>query len=281
MASTSLALQRGRIERDHLVQRAARLREIAARNQHAAQDQVGRRRSLIGLNGGPRLGQRFVVLPLAEEQAGTNGQRLGIGGIPLEQLQQDRMRLAHLPRRMHDHGDAAASADVVLRIVCERFEKPNRIGVAALLRVVVRQIAPRRRIVRSLRDAPQIALCLLRLAGAQMEGCERAIRADILGSQCERSLERSLGGLEIPDVLIEVRQGQLRADGFRVESHGLLERVFRFLLIPPCKPQGAEIDARAFALRLQIGRPLGKLHGAGQIAKTGQGIAKQDVRFEI
>ena len=101
------------------------------------------------------------------------------------------------------------------------------------------------------------------------------------GASCERALERILGGLEIPDVLMEVRQRQLRTERLRIEPHGRRERFFRFLLIPTRKLKRAEIDLSACPFRIHGDRSLGNLHSAGQVAETGERVAEQNERFEV
>ena len=98
---------------------------------HTAKDRVGRRRSRIRLNGGLRRLQRFVDLPIVEEQTGTNRQRFGIGRIPLEQIRQDGVRLGFPAGRMRDDGDAAAGAGAS---ASDRSKVVSRIRIASASR---------------------------------------------------------------------------------------------------------------------------------------------------
>ena len=121
---------------------------------------------------------------------------------------------------------------------------------------------------------------LLRLAGARRKRPPTRGWSGCLLVRGRGALERFLGGLVFSDMLVEVPQRELRAMDFGF-AHRRGECVLRFLLVSTCKLKCAEVHARAFALGTGGDSPLGNLHRAGKVAKTGDGIAEENEGFEV
>ena len=189
----------------------------------------------------------------------------------------DGQRFVALALRLLDRRDAQLRVTLDALLARDPLQDAQRIIRAPHPRVVVRERElPVRR---HRRERLEVRLGEGGTPGAEIQQRQRAPCERIVGIELQGRLQLALGAVRIAARPIEIRERQMRVDGFRVQIDRLLKRLLCRIFGARPELNGSERRIRRRIFRIQRDRLLHLLDRPVRIVQTGERIPQQDVRL--